>query len=300
MIKLYQVAEHTFSIEANEDFPFWSIMEERYGPFEVSDIDTKYLFHIVIDEQINCDEKVLLYTNQGNTNDEFVTFSVYKLKDNSHYFELTQPRSKEINGVLYFNENFSSAILKLSGPPAEQWLTFNTVVNLCFHIASSSHNTLLLHSSAVIYKERAYLFLGKSGTGKSTHSRMWLNALNGVILMNDDHPIVRVYDDNIIAYGSPWSGKTHCYKNIHAPLGGIIRIIRASHNKAIRLSPIQAYASIMPSCGGLVWEKEYADNRNSTIQSVISRIPNWNMECLPNEDAAKVCSKAVTEVWDSL
>ena len=81
------------------------------------------------------------------------------------------------------------------------------------------------------------------------------------------------------------------------PLGGIIRIIRAPYNKATRLSPIHSYASVMPSCGGMVWEKEFADNRDATIQKIISHIPCWNMECLPNEDAAKECSKVVTEVW---
>ena len=297
--KTYKVAEHYFCVNAKEDFPFWPMMKECYGPFETIGNDNNPLFTITIDcSAIDDKKKTLIYSNQDDVKDEFISFSVFKKSDNSHYFELRQPQSSEINGCMHISSDLSNATLKVSGRDIEQWLTFNTAVSLCFHLASSTYNTLLLHASAVEYNGRAYLFLGKSGTGKSTHSRMWLKAIDRVTLMNDDHPIIRVWDNgDIIAYGSPWSGKTRCYKNIDAPLGGIIRIVRAMHNKAIRLSPIQSYASIMTSCGGMVWEKELADGRDTTIQQIISRIPCWNMECLPNEEAAIICSTEVTKVW---
>jgi hypothetical protein len=169
-------------------------------------------------------------------------------------------------------------------------------VDFCFLLSTAGRNTLLTHASSVIYDGKAYLFLGKSGTGKSTHSRMWQTALDGVVLMNDDHPVLRAEDGIVTAYGSPWSGKTPCYKNISAPLGGIIRIVRAPHNKAVRLAPIQAYASLMTSCSGMTWDRELADGKDRTLQAVVSRTPCWVMECLPDEDAAKVCMSAVTSV----
>lgn len=298
MEKIYKVAEHYFCVKAKDDFPFWLKMTSRYGPFEVNICPSAPLFSITIKESVDCEDKTLIYSNRDDAKDNFITYSVFKTSDNRHYFELRQPYSPTVNAQMSLSGDFSEAILSIYGSEIEQWLTFNTAINLCFHISSSCHNTLLLHASAVEYMGKAFLFLGKSGTGKSTHSRMWLSAINGVSLMNDDHPIVRVYNDNIIAYGSPWSGKTHCYKNTKAPLGGIIRIVRASHNKAIRLSTIQAYASIMTSCGGMVWEKVLADGRDATIQRIIADIPCWNMECLPDENAAKVCSTAVTEVWN--
>jgi hypothetical protein len=163
-------------------------------------------------------------------------------------------------------------------------------------LATAGHQTVLTHSSCVRYKGKAYIFLGKSGTGKSTHSRMWLSALDGVELMNDDHPIIRINKEGqAIVYGSPWSGKTHCYKNVQAPLGGIIRIARAPYNKASRLAPVQAYGSLLTSCSGMTWERDLADGRDMTIQGIIRTVPSWVMECLPDQDAALVCSKSVTE-----
>ena len=148
-----------------------------------------------------------------------------------------------------------------------------------------------------MYQNKAWLFLGKSGTGKSTHSRMWERALDDVILMNDDHPVIRINEKGeAFAYGSPWSGKTNCYKNIKAPLGGIIRIVRAQHNKAKRLSTIESYASLTTSCSGMTWEKQLADGRDRTLQGIITSVPCWIMECLPNEEAARVCAQTVTKV----
>jgi hypothetical protein len=203
-----------------------------------------------------------------------------------------------VNARLSVSGDFRNAELSLAGRPVEQWLAFNSSVDFCFLLATAGRNTVLTHASSVIYEGRAYLFLGKSGTGKSTHSRMWQTALEGVELMNDDHPVLRVDEDgNTVAYGSPWSGKTPCYKNLSAPLGGVIRISRAPHNRAVRLSPIQAYASLMTSCSGMTWDRELADGKDRTLQGIISRTPCWVMECLPEEEAARVCMEAVTSFY---
>ena len=298
MTKTYRVAEHCFSIEAGDDSSLWSIMEGCYGPFEIHNNDSDNRFSLVVDDyDVNHDGMKLIYSNMENVKDGFITFSIFNDRDNGYLFELRQPYASETNAYLSLNNDFSKATIKLVGKNEEQWYSFNAAVNLCYLFSTVNYGTLLFHSSAVVYKGLAYLFLGKSGTGKSTHSQMWLNALNDVTLMNDDHPIVRIWEDgSVIAYGSPWSGKTRCYKNIQAPLGGIIRIVRAPHNKVIKLSPIQSYASIMTSCSGMTWNKGFADSRDATLQQVISHIPCWNMECLPNEEAAKICAETVTKV----
>ena len=236
-----------------------------------------------------------MFTNRDNVEPGFIALSVFK-DDEGYHFEFTQSSSSQVNGWLSVSPDFSKARMSLSGTDIEQWLTFTTGVNFCYMLSTAVHQTVLTHSSCVVYKGKAYIFLGKSGTGKSTHSRMWLKALEGVELMNDDHPVIRIDDAGMaIAYGSPWSGKTHCYKNMQAPLGGIVRISRAPYNKASRLAPIQAYGSLLTSCSGMSWEKELADGRDSTIQGIIRNVPSWVMECLPDEDAAHVCSKSVTE-----
>jgi len=292
----YKVAEHLFSIEMPQEVFLWEKMEASYGPFEVSpDNDEDSIFSLTLCDEVVAEGASLVYSNKEDVEEGFITIEVYSTPEGL-YFELTQPRSSEVNARLLISSSLHDARLSLAGRPVERWLIFNTAVDFCYLLSTAQRDTVLTHASSVIYEGRAYLFLGKSGTGKSTHSRMWQTALDGVVLMNDDHPVLRVdKDGRTVAYGSPWSGKTPCYKNISAPLGGIIRISRAPYNKASRLLPVQAYASLMTSCSGMTWYKELADGRDRTLQAIVSGTPCWVMECLPDEDAAKVCMRAVTE-----
>lgn len=296
--KTYKVANHLFDLRMDVQSRIWERMEECYGPFEQKGDSGALpkLFSMTLCDGVQNENSELVYSNKDSVEQGFIVLSVYK-NESGHYFEFTQPGSEVVNGRLWISADYSCAKLSLEGSELAQWLTFNTGVNFCFLLATARHGTVLAHSSCVVYKDKAYLFLGKSGTGKSTHSRMWLNALENVVLMNDDHPVIRVNEDGqAIAYGSPWSGKTPCYKNMQAPIGGIIRIVRAPYNKARRLSIIESYASLMTSFSGMTWEKDLADGRDKTIQGIIKSVPCWAMECLPDEDAARVCSKAVAEV----
>lgn len=294
--RIYKVAGHLFEIKMDADSSIWTMMEESYGPFEVNAVCSEYLFRVEVCDVVDCNGAEHIYSNKDTVEPGFITMDVFR-NGSGYFFQFIQPGSKQVNASLYISNDYKNAKLSLSGTEILQWYAFNTSVNLCYLTACSCKDTVLAHASCVTYKGKAWLFLGKSGTGKSTHSRMWLNALENVVLMNDDHPVVRIDSDGCpIAYGSPWSGKTRCYKNMQAPVGGVIRIVRAPYNKARRLSPIQSYASLMTSFSGLTWEKNLADGRDKTIQGIIASVPCWAMECLPDEDAARVCSQTVTQV----
>ncbi|MBQ3612687.1 MAG: hypothetical protein II989_01205 [Bacteroidales bacterium] len=294
--RTYKVAGHLFSVVMDAGSFIWQKMEECYGPFEVSsDTEGSQVFSLVVTDGIGQENLTPVYSNVGDHEPGFIDLNVFTTDDGGHLFEFIQPMSETVNGRMKIDGRFAEAVLVLDGSRMHRWLTFNVAVDFCFLLSTSSLDTVLTHASAVLYEGRAYLFLGKSGTGKSTHSRMWQESLDGVELMNDDHPVIRVdADGKAYAYGSPWSGKTHCYKNVSAPLGGVIRIVRAPHNKARRLSPVEAYASLMTSCSGMTWDEDQAHGRDRTMQKIISVTPCWAMECLPEPDAASVCMKAVT------
>lgn len=297
---IYNVAGHLFSIVMPQDSFLSDRMKMSYGPFAVgAENEDGCIFSLKVSDEACAEGASLVYSNSDTVERGFVKMDVFKTPQ-GHYIELTQPESQVVNAKLSITDDFRQASLVLDGHTVERWLAFNTAVDFCFLLSTASKGTLLTHASSVVYKGRAYMFLGKSGTGKSTHSRMWQTALKDVVLMNDDHPVIRVDDDgNVTAYGSPWSGKTPCYKNMSAPLGGVIRISRAPHNRAVRLAPVQAYASFMTSCSGMTWDEQQAHGRDRTMQAVIRSVPFWTMECLPDEDAARVCSEAVTEVWEA-
>ncbi|MBR5614048.1 MAG: hypothetical protein IKW64_01920 [Clostridia bacterium] len=90
----------------------------------------------------------------------------------------------------------------------------------------------MLHASAVVYENKAYLFSAPSGTGKSTHTTLWRKVFgeDKTFILNDDKPVIRLEGEQIIVYGTPWSGKTDWNKNVGVPLQGICFLQRSKDN----------------------------------------------------------------------
>ena len=89
--------------------------------------------------------------------------------------------------------------------------------------------------------DKGFLFLGKSGTGKSTHCKLWLNNFEDADLLNDDNPALRILPDGkVYVYGTPWSGKTPCYRPLRRLAGGFLRLEQAPKNEISRLHPVHA------------------------------------------------------------
>ena len=141
---------------------------------------------------------------------------------------------------------------------------------------------------------KGYLFLGKSGTGKSTHSGLWLRHIPNTELLNDDNPAVRIDDEGrAMVFGTPWSGKTPCYKNKSLPIGAIVRLEQAPRNEINRLSPLHAFSSVLSSCSSMIWDKPSFDAITRTSEAVVKRVSVFFLRCLPDEAAARLCHETV-------
>lgn len=167
---------------------------------------------------------------------------------------------------------------------------------LLYAMRSAAGDTLLFHSSTIVKDGRAYLFLGKSGTGKSTHSELWLKHIDGTRLLNDDNPVVYIsHEGTPMVSGSPWSGKTPCYKNEEYPIGAIVQLRQAPENKIRKQTVIESYVSIKTSVSGKAWEKEIADGQHQTIEKLIGATRLYQLDCLPDAGAALLCSQTISQ-----
>ena len=98
------------------------------------------------------------------------------------------------------------------------------------------YDTFMLHGSAVSVDGEGYLFTAKSGTGKSTHTKLWRELLGDrAVIVNDDKPFIRITDDEARIYGTPYSGKEGLNTNVSAPLKAVCIIERSESN---RIEPI--------------------------------------------------------------
>ena len=197
----------------------------------------------------------------------------------------------ELKGVLVSNADYSLGELYIED---NNLFGINNALMTMYALSTANQQTALFHASVVSHEDKAYMFLGVSGTGKSTHSSLWLKYIEGTALVNDDNPVVRILDDGSIrVYGSPWSGKTHCYRNVSYPLGAIVNLSQAPENHIRRLGPIEAYAALMISISGKRWDKQLADGLHHTQNLIVTHAKIWHLECLPDKAAAKLCCATV-------
>ena len=89
-------------------------------------------------------------------------------------------------------------------------------------------------------------------------------------------------------YGSPWSGKTPCYRNRDVPVAAIVRIRQAPFNKIHRLSVLEAYASVYSSCSAFRADRAWADGIHAATERIAATVPCYTLDCLPDEGAARL------------
>lgn len=280
MRKHYTVAGHGFIVDA-EDSVFTEM--KQYQPF-MDDEDSNTLFSLRIQKS----DTPIIYKECHRQEDEGASMICGETPDGKTVLEF-QIRN-EVMGRLVCNHDFTEGDVYYTG---RRFYVVNNSLMMMYTFITSDKLTTLFHSSVVSYQGKAYMFLGKSGTGKSTHSQLWLKHIEGVELVNDDNPVVRITDGEARVYGSPWSGKTPCYRNIDYPIGGIVKLKQAPHNKIRRMKPVEAYVALAMSISGMRWKKQMGDGLHQTENLLTATVPVWHLSCRPDQEAAEICSKTI-------
>lgn len=165
----------------------------------------------------------------------------------------------------------------------------SSMLHVLFSQAILPHGGISVHASAVILDGKGYLFLGKSGTGKSTHSKLWMECFAGCTLLNDDNPVIRIVDGGVKVYGTPWSGKTPCYRNETVPVAGIVRLCQSAVNNYTRIHDAEAFAAVLPSCSAILSDRMLTENLYDNVISICEKTQTGYLECRPDTEAAELC-----------
>ena len=154
-------------------------------------------------------------------------------------------------------------------------------------------NVLTIHASALICEGKAYLFSAPSGTGKSTHTRIWRRVFGDQISMtSDDQPLVRIDERGIYACGSLWNGKERLGRNIEAPVGGICIIRRCETNRISTLSHTDALAMLSPNVY-IPSDPELACSSLKLLCKLALSVPIYSLECNMTNEAAVFAKNSI-------
>ena len=179
--------------------------------------------------------------------------------------------------------------LKEMQPELDDELAEYMAVGSLFYKKLLDYNACVLHSSAVVVDNEAYLFSAPCGTGKSTHVSLWLKYLadKKPYILNDDNPAIRIFDDNIYAYGTPFSGKNDLNENSKAVLKGICFIEQSKENF---IEKMEAKEAIKRFLDQTVRELDSANMLKllDILDVILKKVPIYRFGCNISEEAVKL------------
>ena len=197
-------------------------------------------------------------------------------------------------GLLCTDKNGQEDIVhRMNTPLSHQQFVLGNATMIAYAYATADKKTVLMHASVVSLEGRGYLMTAPSGTGKSTHTRLWRQCFDQCELVNDDNPVVRIEQGKAIVYGSPWSGKTPCYRNVCHPVGAYVRLFQEPENNIHPYQPLEAYAMLLPAMSCMVWDKRMQTGVSKTVAEMVRLNPMYRLGCRPDEAAARLCRDTI-------
>ena len=284
--RYYCVADHLMAITAPEKA--FEVLS-NYAPFEIPEPTGEVLLHISVskEERPSSDRWEPVYTDRSD--EDMPRIEMYR-RPEEWLLCVSVYRDAPIDCAMRCSADWHEVTLYPN--PENFRFAVDNAAMLTFAFATADRQTLLFHSSVTVREGKAYMFLGHSGTGKSTHSRQWLTAFEDAWLLNDDNPAVRMMENGEVwVYGTPWSGKTPCYKNQKALVQALVQLAQAPENKIARLRMTQAYPYILASVSGLKVLPQMMDRLYESIAKLLEISPVYRLECLPEPSAARLCAQ---------
>lgn len=161
-----------------------------------------------------------------------------------------------------------------------------------FSYAVLNRHACVLHGVVMEHEGRGILVTAASGTGKTTHTRMWRDRENALIL-NGDRCLCRKIDGAWYAYGMPWSGSSGEYINRRVPVSAIVSLRQGAHNQVRRMNTFESAVCLMQRIFAPVWRCDMQERAFDYTEELASEIPVLELSCRPDYESVDVLKAAL-------
>lgn len=286
----YQIAEEYLVLHTTSLTGLCPTLE-RYTPFRHAPLDhhQRPLLEVWDDHTLSAnetDEMLEEVLDQGFRS------RVYRQTSGDYRIEIGYRRTR-VSGLLSRDLNE----LRLTSSLADEVCSAlsDRLIMIAFSLASGAIGCLKVHASVIEQSGKALLLMGVSGTGKSTHSRLWLQYISNCSLINDDEPIIRLSPSGQVrVYGCPWSGSTPCYRNVSAEVKAFVQLKQAPYNALHRLSGRESFTALYSSCATLSSLPHTISNTLDNVLNILSQTPVYHLDNLPNYAAVQLTHALLT------
>lgn len=287
----YQIAEQYLSIEHPREREVRNALS-KYSVFECTTPlnGEQVLLQVIADESV-CplpEDKEL-----ERVKDTLFESSVAKRVDGQYYLYITFD-GQVVEGIA--SHDWRQLRLRADWTNLRYAYLIDRLIMICFTMATLPLGYIKVHASVTELNGKALVLMGVSGTGKSTHSRLWREYVEGATLLNDDEPIIRRVGNKVIVYGCPWSGSTPCYRNESAEVVAFIHLYQAPENKLTRLSGRQSFDSLFTSCAFMLSSPKNQFMVFDAVARVLELAPVYRLDNRPEKAAVDLSYSLISQV----
>lgn len=277
----YEIAEHLVVVETKSAEETRKLLP-NFEPFLVDgDMSTEPLIYF----KGECDIKVPSSAPKYRFDYENIKFNVYDVEGG----EIISMTYNGVTHLLFTHDDKQHFESNLSMTDSNEKLFMNFLLRAAYGLSSIHKRTIKMHASVTEKDGKALVFLGVSGTGKSTHSRLWREFVPGSTLLNDDEPIIRLLDDGSVrVYGGPWSGSTPCYKQASADVSAFVHLYQSKENKLTKLSTMKGFSSLYQSVALMQTDKEGRMLAFNIVTDILNVVPCYKLENRPDREAVSL------------
>lgn len=271
----------------------------QFGKFRIDNpnlvYNAIYDFEIILNDNQIIKEQIF---NGEVSEFEFTNMScIVSCTKNKNIFKISGQTELDNSTVVYYEQNKNEQVGRvfLSGRNIDSTVLSYTLW-LSLTLGLISKGIIPIHSSVVIYKEEAILFLGESGTGKSTQKDLWLKNIEGSFCLNDDSPLLSVNNTCVKVWGSPWSGKGKVFLNETYKIRAIVRVVRGNFNKIEKVVSAEAFGAVYPSLPPFLHQFEVEEDMVcEMLSNILMHSQVYKLYCKPERESAFI---TLNELYD--
>lgn len=293
---ILSIAKWLISYECLKSKNNYPDIPSKYDSFNINNAINEYDFNFTLNnndynikDSSDINNYEVIYTN----NQAFNYYSIYRDTDDNLIWIQNDFNSNEILSFK-ISPSWKNVILTSDKTNTEGLYSMEYYGKIFFY-SIIRYGGIVLHGALMEYDNKGIIISAPSGTGKTTHARMWRDTQRALII-NGDRALCRKMDGKWTGFGMPWCGTSGEYINRDVEISAIVVLEQAKENSVEKLDTLQAFNHMIPNITAPTWEKNLLNKAMDYLEDIVNEVPVYKLKCTPDIEAVEVLKKEIDKL----